>query len=1392
MSKPAEHAPSSWSVRLSMACGGIAAFTGVLVLVGWQFDIPALKNLVPGVVSMKVNTALAFVLAGLALTLGAPSASASHEPRWPVALPRTAPWLAALALLIGGLTLGEYTFGWQLGIDELLFADDANAIATVMPGRMAPATALCFVLLGLALMAVEWEPRRGFRPAELLALATGIVSLRTLMEYVGGAPMPYGFRQYTSMAPQTAAGCVLLSIGVLYARPTLGVMGRLRAELHSTRTRATVGATVLALLVTLAGGFWFYFAQELRVRREVEGQVEAIARLKIEMLVQWREEMAADAHVMMGSPTFVNAVARWLAAPRTDTRDLMLDQFRSSQTHDAFSDIRLLDPRGRVRLGLDPRLPGLHAEAVRALADAFRTRRPVFTDLHATRDDSSAHLDVVAPLFASNAPTSLPIGAIVMSQRYSQVLASLIQTWPTASRSAETLLLRRDGDSALFVSELRHSPGSLLRLKLALTRREAPEVQGALGHHGVAYGTDYRGVKVLSVVHPVPGTAWIMVAKVDDEEAFAVWRARAGSIAAVIALLVLALLFTGRLFWLREERHSKLARSVDALRDSEARFRLLVEHAKDLAMIMLDADGCVASWNVGAERIVGYRAEEIVGEHVSRLYQAADTSGGAPDQELAAAAAHGRFEGEVWQLRKDGSRFVARLVVTALRDDTGTLRGYARVTEDLTERKRAAALQDGDATVMRMVATDQPLTDTLDALALTIEAQVDGALCSVLLLDADGVHLRHSAAPHLPEAYCRAIDGVAIGPDVGSCGSAAFLRRPVVVADIATDPRWATCRSLALPHDLHACWSTPILRGDGRVLGTFALYWHEPHEPAPEDQSVVAHGVNLARIAIERTLGQEALRRSNDALEAKVAERTSELQHANARLEKVSRLKDEFLANMSHELRTPLNSILGLSETLIEQLADTITPRQAKALTTISTSGQHLLALINDILDLSKIEAGMLELVPSVVPMQDFCENCLAFVRSQATAKDIGITVSIDPQLSEFEADQRRFKQVLVNLLSNAVKFTPASGRIGLDVDAPAGEDVVRFAVWDTGIGIAATDIPKLFLTFSQLDSGLSRAEQGTGLGLALVAKLVELHGGSVSLESELGRGSRFTVTLPKIVGAAVRTPEAAAPSGAGRPAYRRALLIEDDATAVEILAGYLTDLGIASVAHDRGEMALEAALRERPDVILLDILLPGESGWRVLDRLKEHPATRDIPVVVISVVDNPRESLAKGAVAHFTKPVTRAQLAGALLSRAPTAARWSPVPGALRKLGGGPRILLAEDNAANVETIGGYLEYRGYDMQYAMNGLVAVKMARELRPALIIMDIQMPVMDGVTAMRELRADEELRSIPIVALTALAMPGDRERCLEAGATEYMTKPVNLKALATLVARLVSA
>ena len=519
-----------------------------------------------------------------------------------------------------------------------------------------------------------------------------------------------------------------------------------------------------------------------------------------------------------------------------------------------------------------------------------------------------------------------------------------------------------------------------------------------------------------------------------------------------------------------------------------------------------------------------------------------------------------------------------------------------------------------------------------------------------------------------------------------------------------------------------------------------------------------------------------------DTSEEKQVEET--LRESRDALEHASRAKDELLAGMSHELRTPLNAVLGLCEALSEGVYGEVGDKQVKALKRIEESGRHLLALIGDILDLSKIEAGRLTLVTEPVSVDEVCRASLRMIQETAQKKRLSVSLQIKDGFSTLPADERRLKQILVNLLSNAVKFTPEGGSLGLDVAADEGSDGVRFTVWDTGIGVPLEHQARLFQPFVQVDSSLSRQHTGTGLGLALVRKLVELHGGGVELESEPGAGSRFSVVLPK------RRPGRSSPPRADG-AQPRALIVEDSAPVAEQLARYLAEAGIDSMMHEHGDGVVELAAEQQPQLVLLDILLPAEVGWDILRELKVDPRTRHIPVVVISVLDRPDAGRALGADGYLVKPVTREALLDALV-KADGARGQRPVlivePRAEAQEITPARLLLAEDDETNVATVIDFLRARGHDVCVARNGREAVTLAHDARPDLILMDIQMPVLDGLGAIREIRgsAEARLRAVPIIALTALTMTGDRERCLDAGADDYLTKPVGLKRLAGVI------
>ncbi len=403
---------------------------------------------------------------------------------------------------------------------------------------------------------------------------------------------------------------------------------------------------------------------------------------------------------------------------------------------------------------------------------------------------------------------------------------------------------------------------------------------------------------------------------------------------------------------------------------------------------------------------------------------------------------------------------------------------------------------------------------------------------------------------------------------------------------------------------------------------------------------------------------EDALQRERRSLEQRVLEQTAELRMANAELGRAARLKDEFLANMSHELRTPLNAVLGLSASLQEGVYGPLTPQQGQTIRTVEESGRHLLNLVNDVLDLSKIEAGVINLVSAEFPLDDICQESLRIVRESAQRKGLRITYRNPVSGLTVNADEKRIKQILVNLLSNAVKFTQR-GEIGLDVDVQPDGKAVCMTVWDTGIGISEDQQKHLFKPFVQLDNRLSRDHSGAGLGLVLVRRMVDLHNGSIIVQSTPGTGSRFTVDLPL------------EPSGGSRKAEdsirwerrgssvlvedrkaRRVLIAEDNETNLHLLEDYLTASGFMVVMARNGKEVLDTVLEKKPDVILMDIQMPVIDGLEVTRRLRADPAMRSVRIITITAFATEEDSakcFAAGADDHFTKPLNMGDLVRAI-----------------------------------------------------------------------------------------------------------------------------------------------
>jgi CheY-like chemotaxis protein/anti-sigma regulatory factor (Ser/Thr protein kinase) len=452
---------------------------------------------------------------------------------------------------------------------------------------------------------------------------------------------------------------------------------------------------------------------------------------------------------------------------------------------------------------------------------------------------------------------------------------------------------------------------------------------------------------------------------------------------------------------------------------------------------------------------------------------------------------------------------------------------------------------------------------------------------------------------------------------------------------------------------------------------------------------------------------------------------------------------------MSHELRTPLNAILGFSDLLIDDINDKFDAvARRRFLGQINSSGRHLLALINDILDLSKVEAGQMILRLENVVVQDVVREVINTIEPLASKKSLQLESHMDG-VGQVPADAGKLKQMLLNLVSNAVKFTNEGGRV--TISAKRLSDVIDISVADTGIGIAAADRKHLFEEFHQVDSSISRQQEGTGLGLALTKRFVQLHGGAISVVSERGKGSVFTIRLP-LVQRDTEIPAVASGASDTKPLV---LVVEDNLQAANLLKRYLDRGGFRTVVAVSGTEAVAKARELLPVAITLDILLPGIDGWNVLNELKHDEATRDIPVVVISVVDDPELGRALGAIDYLVKPVD----GNALLQRL---AKYTFT----NKVGTQEtRILVVDDEPANVEWLEGVLKPAGFSVLSARGGQEGIDLAKKERLDLVLLDLMMPRVSGFDVVEALHADEKTRSIPIMVLTAKDLTSEDKRQL---------------------------
>ncbi|TAL67212.1 MAG: PAS domain S-box protein [Bacteroidetes bacterium] len=966
----------------------------------------------------------------------------------------------------------------------------------------------------------------------------------------------------------------------------------LKFEINLSKKKHISFFIIAISILFIISGYLYYKYQENNYRTRKHNELKAIADLKIQQLVEWQKEKIGNADVLSKSPFTKKAVNDLIANPNNSSVINALKN-RMILYKDAykFEGIFLVAPNGNMIMNIGNTYK-VNEILLGKILDCISGREIIFSDLYYCKIHKKIHYDLIAPVFND---ANIPVAAFVLRINPYDYLYPLIQSWPTPSHTSETMIVRREKDSVLYLNETRFLNNTALKFKLPVTRKDIPAVRAVLGYTGIFEGTDYQDNVVLADIRPIPDTPWFMITKVDKSELYSDLNISAFVIGSFVSILIL---LTGIGFsYIYSSRNKNIYKDLYSkekeLWQSQEKFKVTLDSIGD-GVITTDTNGRIEYINSMAENLTGWNFREARGRTLDEVYSIKNEDTGEMElnayQKVIKQGIVKELANHTILISKSGKEIPVMDTGAPIYYSDGKIVGVVLAFQDETEKRTKNKL----------------LAESEERYRSTLDNMFEG--CQIIDNDWRYVYVNETVLKQGKKSKNELIGKRMMDVYPGIEKTDMFRNLELCKKE----------RKIILMEN-------EFFFEDGSK-GWFKL----SIQPIPEGIFILSIDITEQKRAVE------------------------EIVKAKEKAEEMNRLKSSFLANMSHELRTPMNGILGFSELLrIEDKIDII--RDISDV--INKSGKRLMNTLNSILNLSRVEAGEIKPSRHLVNVSDVIYNTVEFCKIEAAKKGIELKLESEYSSLLIQSDERMITEIINNLVSNAIKFT-SKGSVTVNIKLEITENLenIIISITDTGIGIDEKDYYKIFDEFRQVSEGLNRSFEGTGLGLTICRKYIEMLGGSISVKSKLNEGSTFTVILPMIgfmKNDEIDNNEHNTITELNKNNIKSRkkpyiLYVEDDDVSAQLTTAILNDFCNIDIATDASQ-AVNSAMKNKYDLILMDINLGkgpnGIEATKEIRKLSEYKITPIIAVTAFAMLGDREEFLNSGCTDYVSKPYDQEEL---------------------------------------------------------------------------------------------------------------------------------------------------